>query len=155
MTDAHDSLRTGDRIELKFPARGDLIVLARLVTSAISARAGFDIEELEDLRLAVGELCLLTLQGSDAGSGDLCLELTVLDDAIGMASTLDRATAFADPGRASMGRRVPSSANRSSMPSSTSTAGRVMTATCGHGYRSAGGGMRGDHGSGTRPRTAV
>jgi|SRR5580704_5428608 serine/threonine-protein kinase RsbW len=97
MTDAPDSLRTGDRIELKFPARGDLIVLARLVTSAISSRAGFDIEELEDLRLAVGELCLLTLQGSDAHSGDLCLELTVLDDAIGVASTLERATAFADP----------------------------------------------------------
>jgi serine/threonine-protein kinase RsbW len=97
MTDPPDSLRTGDRIELKFPARGDLIVLARLVTSAISARAGFDIEELEDLRLAVGELCLLTLQGSDAHSGDLCLELTVHDDAIGVASTLERATAFADP----------------------------------------------------------
>ena len=107
MTDAHDSLRTGDRIELKFPARGDLIVLARLVTSAISARAGFDIEELEDLRLAVGELCLLTLQGSDAGSGDLCLELTVLDDAIGVASTLDRATAFADPARRRRGGECP------------------------------------------------
>jgi len=40
-------------------------VLARLVTSAISSRAGFDIEELEDLRLAVGELCLLALEGSD------------------------------------------------------------------------------------------
>ena len=66
MTDAADVLVAGDRIELRFPARGDLIVLARLVTSAISARAGFDIEELEDLRLAVGELCLLTLQGSDA-----------------------------------------------------------------------------------------
>ena len=59
-------------------------MLARLVTSAISARAGFDIEELEDLRLAVGELCLLTLQGSDARHGDLCLELTVLGDAIGV-----------------------------------------------------------------------
>jgi len=93
VTDTSDSLQSGDRIELKFPARGDLIVLARLVTSAISARAGFDIEELEDLRLAVGELCLLTLQGSDARSGDLCLVLTVLDDAIGVASTLERATA--------------------------------------------------------------
>ena len=93
MTDAPDSLQTGDRVELTFPARGDLIVLARLVTSAISARAGFDIEELEDLRLAVGELCLLTLQGSDARSGDLRLELTVLEDAIGVASTLERATA--------------------------------------------------------------
>jgi len=97
MTDAPDLLVTGDRIELKFPARGDLIVLARLVTSAISARAGFDIEELEDLRLAVGELCLLTLQGSDARSGDLCLELTVFGDAIGVVCTLEHATAADAP----------------------------------------------------------
>ncbi len=98
MTDAADVLVTGDRIELRFPARGDLIVLARLVTSAISARAGFDIEELEDLRLAVGELCLLTLQGSDARYGDLCLELTVLGDAIGVVCTLERAAAGDAPG---------------------------------------------------------
>jgi serine/threonine-protein kinase RsbW len=86
-----DLLDAGDRVELRFPARGDLIVLARLVTSAVSARAGFDIEELEDLRLAVGELCLLTLQGSDARTGDLCLELTVLGDALGVDCTLARA----------------------------------------------------------------
>ncbi len=98
MTDAADVLVAGDRIELRFPARGDLIVLARLVTSAISARAGFDIEELEDLRLAVGELCLLTLQGSDARSGDLCLELTVLGDAIEVVCTLERAAAADAPG---------------------------------------------------------
>ena len=61
-----DPLGDGDRVVLTFPARGDLVVLARLVASAISARVGFDIEELEDLRLAVGELCLLALQGSDA-----------------------------------------------------------------------------------------
>jgi serine/threonine-protein kinase RsbW len=91
MTETADVLETGDRVELRFPARGDLIVLARLVTSATSARAGFDIEELEDLRLAVGELCLLTLQGSDARHGDLRLELTVLGDAIGVVCTLERA----------------------------------------------------------------
>ncbi len=91
MTDSMERLSAGDRIELKFPARGDLIVLARLVTSAISARAGFDIEELEDLRLAVGELCLLTLQGHDARYGDLCLELNVLGDAIAVECTLERA----------------------------------------------------------------
>jgi serine/threonine-protein kinase RsbW len=93
MTEVSASLQTGDRVELRFPARGDLIVLARLVTSAISARAGFDIEELEDLRLAVGELCLLTLEGSDAQSGDLCLELRVLDASISVTATLARATA--------------------------------------------------------------
>jgi serine/threonine-protein kinase RsbW len=86
-----EKLAEGDRIELTFPARGDLIVLARLVTSATSARAGFDIEELEDLRLAVGELCLLTLQGHDSRYGDLRLELSVLDDAIGVQCTLEHA----------------------------------------------------------------
>jgi serine/threonine-protein kinase RsbW len=86
-----EKLAVGDKIELTFPARGDLIVLARLVSSAISARAGFDIEELEDLRLAVGELCLLTLQGHDSRYGDLRLELSVLDDAIGVQCTLEHA----------------------------------------------------------------
>jgi serine/threonine-protein kinase RsbW len=91
MTDAMDKLAVGDRVELTFPARGDLIVLARLVTSAISARAGFDIEELEDLRLAVGELCLLTLQGHDSRYGNLRLDLSVLEDAIGVECTLEHA----------------------------------------------------------------
>jgi serine/threonine-protein kinase RsbW len=88
-----EKLGEGDRVQLTFPARGDLIVLARLVSSAVSARAGFDIEELEDLRLAVGELCLLTLQGSDAQHGNLCLELAVRGDAIEVTSTLEGAAA--------------------------------------------------------------
>ena len=73
---------------LTFPARGDLVVLARLVASAISTRVGFDIEELEDLRLAVGELCLLALQGSDARHGDLRLEFTVSSEALDISCTL-------------------------------------------------------------------
>jgi serine/threonine-protein kinase RsbW len=97
VTDTSDRLESGDRIELRFPARGDLIVLARLVTSAVSARAGFDIEELEDLRLAVGELCLLTLHGSDGRHGDLCLELMVFADAIGIDCTLERASVASAP----------------------------------------------------------
>jgi serine/threonine-protein kinase RsbW len=92
-----DTLGIGDRVELVFPARGDLVVLARLVTSAISARAGFDIEELEDLRLAVGELCLLTLQGSDARHGDLRLEFRVAEDAIDIVCTLVGAAPAAEP----------------------------------------------------------
>ncbi len=98
MAEATELLGAGARIELTFPARGDLIVLARLVTSAVSARAGFDIEELDDLRLAVGELCLLTLQGSDARHGDLRLELVVMDDHLSVSCTLERAAAAEVPG---------------------------------------------------------
>ncbi len=93
MSPAGEKLGEGDRVQLTFPARGDLIVLARLVSSAVSARAGFDIEELEDLRLAVGELCLLTLQGSDAQHGNLCLELAVKGDSIVVTSILEGAAA--------------------------------------------------------------
>ena len=97
MTESAELLGRGDRIELTFPARGDLIVLARLVASAVSARAGFDIEELEDLRLAVGELCMFAMQGSDAQSGALCLEMTMHDDAIGVVCQLERAAAAQAP----------------------------------------------------------
>jgi len=83
-----DTLGDGDCVTLIFPARGDLVVLARLVASAISTRVGFDIEELEDLRLAVGELCLLALQGSDARHGDLRLEFTVSPASLDIACTL-------------------------------------------------------------------
>lgn len=83
-----DTLNVGDRVELTFPARGDLVVLARLVSSAISARAGFDIEELEDLRLAVGELCLLALQGSDAHHGELRVAFTSSDETLDISCTL-------------------------------------------------------------------
>lgn len=45
-------------IELSFPANVDLVVLARFTAAAVAARAGFDVEEIEDLRLAVDELCV-------------------------------------------------------------------------------------------------
>ena len=87
-----DTLSEGDRVQLTFPARGDWVVLARLVSSAISARTGFDIEELEDLRLAVGELCLVALQGSDARQGELQVEF------ISTRETLDISCSLLGPG---------------------------------------------------------
>jgi len=43
-------------IEISFPALADLVVLARFTASIVAGRAGFDLEEIEDLRLAVDEL---------------------------------------------------------------------------------------------------
>ncbi|MGP0030183.1 MAG: ATP-binding protein [Acidimicrobiales bacterium] len=83
-----DTLNEGDRVQLTFPARGDLVVLARLVSSAISARSGFDIEELEDLRLAVGELCLLALHGSDGPRGELRVDFVCTRAALEISCTL-------------------------------------------------------------------
>ncbi len=54
-------------MELSLPVQDDLLVLVRFTVSAVASRAGFDIEEIEDLRLAVDELCLLVLQGRRTG----------------------------------------------------------------------------------------
>lgn len=55
-----DSATDGQQetVELSFPAAVDLVVLARFTAATVAARAGFDIDEIEDLRLAVDELCV-------------------------------------------------------------------------------------------------
>jgi hypothetical protein len=85
---ASDASGVGEWVELSFPARGDLTVLARLVASALSARVGFDIEELEDLRMAVGELCLLTIPGGEGTAGNLRVQFSASSDGITVICTL-------------------------------------------------------------------
>jgi hypothetical protein len=55
----HDDQASPDRpevITLTLPAKAELVSLARLTAAAVGSRAGFDVEEIEDLRLAVDEL---------------------------------------------------------------------------------------------------
>ena len=63
-------------VELTIPVESDLLVLARLATSTVASRSSFDIEEIEDLRLAVDELCLLVVDGRRTGRIHLRLEGT-------------------------------------------------------------------------------
>lgn len=55
-------------VELTIPVESDLLVLARLAASTVASRSSFDIEEIEDLRLAVDELCLSVLDGRRTGA---------------------------------------------------------------------------------------
>jgi len=54
-------------VELALSVQEDLLVLARIAASTVASRIGFDIEEIDDLRLAVDELCLHVLQGRRTG----------------------------------------------------------------------------------------
>jgi len=44
-------------VDLSIPAKPELLSLARLTVAAVAARAEFDYEQIEDLRLALDELC--------------------------------------------------------------------------------------------------
>jgi anti-sigma regulatory factor (Ser/Thr protein kinase) len=69
-----------DVVELTIPVRANLVVLARLAAATVASRADFDIEEIEDLRLAVDELCVSLVQGD--GDGRLDLRFSHDDDQI-------------------------------------------------------------------------
>jgi anti-sigma regulatory factor (Ser/Thr protein kinase) len=69
-----------DTVELVIPVNADLIVLARMTAATVASRAQFDVEEIEDLRLAVDELCISLVQGSTVGQ--LTLQFIRDDDDI-------------------------------------------------------------------------
>ena len=56
------------RIAVTFPATPEFLRLARLTTADAASRAGFDFEEIDDLRIAVSELCTLISGGPDHAS---------------------------------------------------------------------------------------
>ncbi len=57
-----------DRFKFYIPRKKEYVSCARLTVTSIAAVAGFDIEKVEDIRLAVGEACnnaVLHSNGSD------------------------------------------------------------------------------------------
>ncbi len=63
----------GDRIpevHLALPAIPEFVRLARVTATGLASRAGFSIDEVEDLRLAIDELCF-TLIGTKGREGRL------------------------------------------------------------------------------------
>jgi hypothetical protein len=86
-SDASWALREGemlherDRVELSLPARPDLLFLVRMTAAAVASRADFGYDQIEDLRLAIDELCL-SISGETAVDGRLQLLFKWGDDAI-------------------------------------------------------------------------
>ncbi len=61
-----------DHVELSIAAQPPLLQLARLTAGVVAARADLDLNDVEDLRLAVDELCL-SLMGPLGTDGRLLL----------------------------------------------------------------------------------
>ena len=68
------------RIAVSFPASPEFLRLARLTTADAASRAGFDYEEIDDLRIAVSELC--TLVSGGAPGATLTLDFALEPDGV-------------------------------------------------------------------------
>lgn len=78
-----------DNIELILPFKGEYVSVARLVASDVGNRIGFDIEAIEDIKVAISEVCskLVSIGSEKANNYKIvysiskgCLKVTYLCD---------------------------------------------------------------------------
>ncbi len=72
---------TDDVLTLTFPARTGYLRICRITTTTFAADHGFDVDQLDDLRLAVDEAVTWLLRDGEAG-GEVSLALSTADDQI-------------------------------------------------------------------------
>lgn len=51
-----------DIIKIELPYKAEYVSVARLTASAICTRAGFDVEDIEDIKVAMSEVCSKLVQ---------------------------------------------------------------------------------------------
>jgi serine/threonine-protein kinase RsbW len=59
-------------VELRLPADGVYVSVVRTTTAGLAARLDFLIDDIEDLRIAVGEACAMVLPEADLESELVC-----------------------------------------------------------------------------------
>lgn len=62
-----------DELIIRFPARSGYLEISRLNATAMAAGAGFDVSELDDLRLAVDEAVAWLLSDDPSGTIELAI----------------------------------------------------------------------------------
>ena len=73
-----------DEVSLKFPASFEYIRLARLVASGLAAQVNFNLDDIEDLRIAVDELCSALVEAAAYRTSTVTVTFRVDDKQIHM-----------------------------------------------------------------------
>ena len=84
-----ERLGTGGDVRLMVPAAAEYLRLVRLTAAGLASRMGFTFDEVEDLRIAVDELCFLLVGTSDGGSRKMELRYTAGPDSITIEGEAD------------------------------------------------------------------
>jgi serine/threonine-protein kinase RsbW len=82
-----------DKLTLSVPGKAEYVSTVRLAVSSLAAKTGFDIEAIEDIKVAVSEACSNILCHSNIGNDriyrvectlhDSKMEIIVVDDGVG------------------------------------------------------------------------
>ena len=74
-------MTTQDEVRLAVPATPEFLRLARVTASGLASRLGFTYDEVEDLRLAIDELCFVLI-GSRGRVGRVDLRYAIVPGAL-------------------------------------------------------------------------
>jgi serine/threonine-protein kinase RsbW len=78
----------GEQVRLVMPAAPELLRVARLTAAGLASRLGFSFDEVEDVKIAVDELCF-ALVGTKGREGTLTLVYQLQADSLVIEGTGD------------------------------------------------------------------
>jgi serine/threonine-protein kinase RsbW len=81
-----------EHVELTIPARPEFLSLVRLSVGAAASRLDMTIDEIDDLQLAVEELCIALFTSSDHEVSRLTTTITADHEVVEVVCRLDGAT---------------------------------------------------------------
>lgn len=67
-----------DSVLLTIPSKPDYISLVRLTSSSISYKCGLNVDEIEDIKVAIGEACINSLSLND--NDTISIEFNIYDE---------------------------------------------------------------------------
>ncbi len=70
-----------ETVSIKIPASPEYLQVVRLIAAGLAARLGFTLDEIEDLKIGVDELCAY-LTGATGRPGELDITFSLSEDAI-------------------------------------------------------------------------
>ena len=85
-------MSTPPAVELRLPAESAYVAVLRMTTAGLAARLDFTLDDIEDLRMAVGEACALVLEHADTG-GSLHAAFELSNGTIRVTISADTASA--------------------------------------------------------------
>jgi serine/threonine-protein kinase RsbW len=83
-----EGVTSRDTIRMTIPALLAYVRLPRVAIAGLATRSGFSYDEVEDLRLAVGEVCQVLLDGADR-DGTLTIDFTLARGSVRVEVAID------------------------------------------------------------------
>jgi len=69
-------------VEIEVPARAEFVRMVRLVVAGVGSVARLDLEEIEDLKMAVGEACYAAFFGAQTSETQVRISARVLPEGV-------------------------------------------------------------------------